>query len=138
MAFSQMESSISVGVRQGWAMGPSSLVGRHGNACLQYEKIRIRDFSSSFHKIFYKGYADDTCCYVSNASGIRCIFDIFQVYKNVPGLKLNETKSTIIPFGSSIGDLPSANLPACRWLAPCDHEAILDVQIGSSYSDDVA
>jgi hypothetical protein len=101
--------------------------------------IRKSGFGISLphQKIFYKGYANDTCCYVSNALEIQGILDIFQVYKNVFGLKLNESKSTIIPSGSSIGDLPPANLP-CKWLAPGDHEAILGIQVGSLYSDDAA
>lgn len=127
---------ILSGVRQGCPWAPLLfLAATEPLAC----NIRKSGFGISLphEKISYKGYADDTCCYISDMSEIRGIFDIFHTYKNVSGLKLNEGKSTMIPLGRSIGTQRPPNLP-CKWLVPGDHEAILGIQVGSLYSDDAA
>jgi hypothetical protein len=120
---------IRSGVRQGCPWAPLLFL-----AATEPLACSIRDSQIGIDlldgRIAYKGYANDTCCYVSHLQEIEKLFQIFQVYKEVSGLKLNESKSSVIPLGSSLGSPPPLNI-CCKRLAPGDHEAILGIQVGS-------
>jgi hypothetical protein len=55
------------------------------------------------YKGYADGYADDTCYYLANLSHIRKLLQLFNDYKEVSGLKVNESKSSVIPLGTSMG-----------------------------------
>lgn len=68
---------------------------------------------------------------------VKTMLSIFQTYKEVSGLKLNESKSSIIPLEICTGMAKPSDI-SCKWLIPGEHEAILGIQVGSLYNDDIS
>jgi hypothetical protein len=127
---------ISSGVRQGCPCAPLLfLAATEPLAC----NIRLSQIGLSLPEglLSYKGYADDTCCYLANLSHIRKLLQLFNDYKEVPGLKLNESKSSVIPLGTSMGMAKPPDIP-CKWLVPGDHKGLLGIQVRSLYCDDAS
>jgi hypothetical protein len=62
---------------------------------------------------------------------------LFNDYKEVSGLKLNERKFSVIPLGTSMGMAKPPDIP-CKCLFPGDHKGLLDIQVGSLYCDDAS
>jgi hypothetical protein len=56
-------------------------------------------------------------------------------FEKASGLKLNQGKSAIIPFGSSVSQLKPDNIP-CKWLSSADHERFLCINVFSTFSQD--
>ena len=127
---------IHSGVRQGCPWAPLLfLAATEPLACnLRSSGIGIKIQNISF---IYKGYADDTCCYLSDAAEVVDMLAVFSSYRAVSGLKLNELKSALIPLGKSVGMDRPANI-TCKWLSPGDHEPVLGIQVGCSYDDDLS
>lgn len=134
--FLSKDFDILSGVRQGCPWAPLLfLAATEPLACnLRNSGIGIKTSSATFS---YKGYADDTCCYLSDLSEIHKMLSIFQTYHEVSGLKLNELKSSLIPLGSSVGMVRPADI-TCKWLSPGDHESLFSVQVGCIYDDDLS
>jgi hypothetical protein len=65
------------------------------------------------------------------------MMSMFQTYKKVSCLKLNESKSSIIPLGTCTGMAKPPDI-SCKWLTPGEHEAILGIRVGSLYNDDIS
>jgi hypothetical protein len=134
--FLSKDFDILSGVRQGCPWAPLLfLAATKSLACiLRNSGIGIKTSSASFT---YKGYADDTCCYLSDLSEIHKMLFLFQTYHEVSGLKLNQLKSSLIPLGSSVGMVRPADI-TCKWLSPGDHESLLGVQVGCIYDDNLS
>jgi hypothetical protein len=128
--------NISSGVRQGCPWAPLLfLAATEPLAC----NIQLSQIGLSLPEglLSYKGYADDTCCYLANLSHIRKLLQLFNDYKVVSGLKLNESKSSVIPLETSMGMAKPPDIP-CKWLFPGDQEGLLGIQMGSLYCDDAS
>lgn len=122
------------GVRQGCPWAPLLFLAATEPFAYNARKSNI-GISISGDRLSYKGYADDTCCYVSSILELQKLLGIFQIYQEVSGLKLNELISSVIPLGAATGmDRPST----CEWLSPGDHAPVLGIQVGSLYNDDVS
>jgi len=62
---------------------------------------------------------------------------IFTSYKNIYGLKVNESKLPIIILNTCKGMLQPLKI-FCNWLIPNDHETILNIQVGNLCNDDLS
>lgn len=126
--------SILSSVRQGCPWAPLLfLVATEPLACnIRTSNIGIQLPNA---KLSYRGYADDTCCYLANTAEISSLLEIFQTYEEVSGLKLNDTKSSVLPLGNSDG-MNKPSFLSCKWLMSGDHEPLLGIQVGSLYDDD--
>jgi hypothetical protein len=126
--------AISSGVRQGCPWAPLLFITAiESLACT----IRSSDIGIKVGdlRIAYLRIADDTCCYASSLSHISEVLNIFENFEKASGLKMNQGKSTIIPFGSSVSQLKPDNIP-CKWLSSTDHERFLGIDVSSIFSQD--
>lgn len=127
---------ICSGVRQGCPWAPLLfLVATEPFAC-NVRKTGI-GINIAGTKVSYKGYADDTCCYVSSVVELQVLLNLFEAYRATSGLKLNALKSSVIPLGAATGMPPPRDI-TCKWLIPGEHASVLGIEVGSLYNDDIS
>jgi hypothetical protein len=86
-------------------------------------------------RVVYSGYADDTTLYLNGLDDLNKAVKIFSEYLTVSGMKLNMSKSLIVPMGTLIDHRP---LRTCKfkWLTEVLNWKLLRVPIGLIFSDD--
>lgn len=85
----------------------------------------------------YSGYADDTTLFLADLEDLSVALSIFKDYSRVSGMKLNMTKCSIIPFGTSIDIAAPTNGPF-KWLNEnSEMEKLLGVPIGVKFNNDL-
>lgn len=84
----------------------------------------------------YSGYADDTTLYLNGLEDLDKAFSIFQKYSSVSGMRLNDSKCSVIPFGSLV-ELAKPDSCTFRWRNDdADMEKLLGVPVGIKYDND--
>jgi hypothetical protein len=128
---------IQSGVRQGCPWAPFLfLIGIEPLACALRSDASLEGLLlPNGERILYSGYADDTTLFVSNLQDLDNALKIFDQYSSCNGMKLNLSKSWMVPLGTTITDVPSID-SRFKWLTPSDQERLLGVPVTLTFDPD--
>jgi hypothetical protein len=79
-------------------------------------------------KLLYSGYADDTTLLLSSLEDLHKCVSTFNIYSKYSGMKLNLSKSTVIPLGAALENDPPHNFPF-KYLPANEDETLLGVPV---------
>jgi hypothetical protein len=87
-------------------------------------------------RIVYSGYADNTTLYLNGPEDLDKAFSIFQKYSSISSMRLNDSKCSVIPFGSLV-ELANPDSCTFRWLNDdANMEKLLGVPVGIKFNND--
>jgi hypothetical protein len=79
-------------------------------------------------KLLRSGYADDTTLFLSSLEDLHECVSTFNIYSKYSGMKLNLSKSTVIPLGAALEHDPPHNFPF-NYLPANEEETLLGVPV---------
>jgi hypothetical protein len=88
-------------------------------------------------RILYSGYADDTTLFVSKLQDLDNALKIFDKYSSCSRMRLNLSKSWVVPLGTTINDVRPIH-SRFKWLTPSDQERLLGVPVKLTFDSDSA
>jgi hypothetical protein len=121
---------VQIGVRQGCPWAPFLfLVGIESLACALRNDAAVEGIEMpDGKKLLYSGYADDTTLLLSSLKDSHSLVSIFDKYSKFSRMKLNLSKSTVIPYGTACEDDPPHNFPF-KYLPSDEEECLLGVPV---------
>jgi hypothetical protein len=122
--------NVQSGVRQGCPWAPFLfLVGIEPLACALRNNSTVNGIDlPDGKKILYSGYADDTTLFLSSLEDLHKCVSNFNIYSKYSGMKLNLSKSTVIPLGAALAHDPPHNFPF-KYLLANEDETLLGVSV---------
>jgi hypothetical protein len=120
--------NIQSGVRRGCPWAPFLFfIGIEPLACALRSDVSLKGLLlPNGERILYSGYADDTMLFVSKLQDLDNALKVFDQYSSCSGMKLNLSKSWVVPLGTTITDAPPIH-SRFNWLTPGDQERLLGV-----------
>jgi hypothetical protein len=128
---------IQSGVRQGCPWAPFLfLIGIEPLACALRSDASLKGLLlPNGERILYCGYADDTTLCVSKLQDLDNALKVFDKNSSCSGMKLNLSKSWVVPLGTTIIDVPPIH-SRFKWLTPGDPERLLGVPVTLTFDPD--
>jgi hypothetical protein len=121
---------VQSGVRQGCPWAPFLFfVGIEPLACALRNNSTVNGIDLPDGKeLLYSGYADDTTLFLSSLEDLHKCVSIFNIYSKYSGMKLNLSKSTVIPLGAALEHDPPHNFPF-KYLPANEDGTLLEVPV---------
>jgi hypothetical protein len=130
---------VQSGVRQGCPWAPFSfLVGIEPLACALRNNSSVNGIDLPDGKtLLYSGYADNTTLFLSSLEHLHKRVSTFNIYSKYSGMKLNLSKSTVVPLGAALEHDPPDNFPF-KYLPADKEETLLGVPVSRTHDPNSA
>jgi hypothetical protein len=88
-------------------------------------------------KLLYSDYADNTTLFLSSLEDLHKCVSTFNIYSKYSGMKLNLSKSIVIPLGAALEHDPPRTFPF-KYLPADEEESLLGVPVSRIHDPNLA